>query len=80
MPTIAEQVTDILVEQLGIEPEDVKPAASLEDDLGADSIDAIEITMYFEETFDIEIPDEDVDRVKTVQDIITYIEGRVGKK
>lgn len=77
IPTIADKVTQILVEQLGIDEEEVTPEASIVDDLGADSLDTIEIVMACEEKFSIEIPDEDAAKAKCVRDIVTYVEDRL---
>jgi acyl carrier protein len=77
IPTINDKVTRILVEQLGIDDAEVTPEASIVDDLGADSLDTIEIVMACEEEFGIEIPDEDAEKVKRVQDIVAYVEGRL---
>jgi len=65
------------VEQLGVDESAVIPEASFLDDLGADSLDLVELTMAAEEAFDIEIPDEDVESIRTVQNAIDYLEGRV---
>jgi len=70
---IAEKVKQIIVEQLGVDEAEVTPSASFVDDLGADSLDTVELVMAFEEGFDIEIPDEDAEKIRTVQDSIDYI-------
>ena len=67
------KVKDIIVEQLGVDPEKVKPEASFIDDLGADSLDIVELVMTMEEEFDIEIPDEEAEKLKTVQDVQEYL-------
>ena len=67
------KVKDIIVEQLGVDPEKVKPEASFIDDLGADSLDIVELVMTMEEEFDIEIPDEDAEKLKTVHDVQEYL-------
>jgi acyl carrier protein len=67
------KVKDIIVEQLGVDPEKVKPEASFIDDLGADSLDIVELVMTMEEEFDIEIPDEDAEKLKTVNDVNDYL-------
>ena len=72
--TIEEKVKDIIVEQLGVTPEQVTPNASFIEDLGADSLDTVELVMAFEEAFDIEIPDEDAEKIRTVKDAVEYIE------
>ena len=69
-------MTKIIEEQLGVDPERIKPEASFIDDLGADSLDIVELVMAMEEEFDLEIPDEDAEKLKTVQDVTSYIEGK----
>ena len=71
---IEEKVKEIIVEQLGVKSSDVSANASFVDDLGADSLDTVELVMKFEEDFDIEIPDEDAEKIQTVQDAINYIQ------
>lgn len=71
--TMHPKVKDIIVEQLGVDPEKVKPEASFIDDLGADSLDIVELVMTMEEEFDIEIPDEDAEKLKTVNDVQDYL-------
>jgi acyl carrier protein len=73
-----EKVKKIIVEQLGVDEEEVTAKASFVDDLGADSLDTVELVMAFEEEFDIEIPDEDAEKITTVQDAVTYIDGNSG--
>ena len=75
MSNIEERVKKIIVEQLGVKEEDVKPAASFVDDLGADSLDTVELVMALEEEFDTEIPDEEAEKITTVQAAIDYIES-----
>jgi acyl carrier protein len=70
---VEERVKAIIVEQLGVEESDVIPAAKFIEDLGADSLDTVELVMAFEEEFDIEIPDEDAEKITTVGDAIQYI-------
>jgi acyl carrier protein len=70
------KVKDIIVEQLGVEPEKVKAEASFIDDLGADSLDIVELVMAMEEEFDLEIPDEDAEKLRTVGDVATYLEKK----
>jgi len=67
------KVKDIIVEQLGVNADEVVPAASFIDDLGADSLDTVELVMALEEEFGVEIPDEDAENIKTVQDAVDYI-------
>ena len=74
--SIEERVKKIIVEQLGVKEEDVKPEASCVEDLGADSLDTVELIMAFEEEFDVEIPDEDAQKIKTVKDVMEYIESK----
>ena len=78
---VEEKVKQIIVEQLGVDEAEVTPSASFVDDLGADSLDQVELIMAFEEAFDIEIPDENAEKIKTVQDAVDYVEknAKVGK-
>ena len=73
MSTIEERVKKIVIEQLGVKEEEVKPEASFVDDLGADSLDTVELVMALEEEFDIEIPDEEAEKITTVQSAIDYV-------
>jgi acyl carrier protein len=75
--SIEQRVKDIIVEQLGVEEDEVSPEASFIDDLGADSLDTVELVMAFEEEFNIEIPDEDAEGISTVQEAIDYIKTNV---
>jgi acyl carrier protein len=77
---IVEKVKQIIREQLGVEEDEITPAASFVDDLGADSLDTVELVMAIEEAFDIEIPDNDAEKMRTVQDLIDYIEKHSKKK
>lgn len=70
-----QKVREIVAEQLGVDVEEVTPEASFIDDLGADSLDTVELVMALEEAFEIEIPDEDAEQIKTVNDAIKYIES-----
>ena len=74
--TIAEKVKAIIVEQLGVEEEEVTVEASFVDNLGADSLDIVELVMALEEEFDIEITDEDAEKIRTVGEAIAYIQSR----
>jgi acyl carrier protein len=74
MPGIEDKVKQIIIEQLSVEDSEVTPKASFVDDLGADSLDRVEMIMAFEEAFDIEIPDDQAENIKTVQDAVEYIE------
>ncbi|WP_042525809.1 acyl carrier protein [Coxiella burnetii] len=73
MATVEERVKKIVVEQLGVKEEEVTNSASFVDDLGADSLDTVELVMAFEEEFETEIPDEDAEKITTVQQAIEYI-------
>ena len=70
------KIKDIIVEQLGVDPEKVKTEASFIDDLGADSLDIVELVMAMEEEFDLEIPDEDAEKLRTVGDVASYLEKK----
>ena len=75
--TVEEKVKEIIVEQLSVNAEEVVPEASFVDDLGADSLDLVELIMVMEEKFGQEIPDDDAAKLQTVQDAITYIKERI---
>ena len=75
---VESKIKTIIAEQLGVKPEEVTPNASFVDDLGADSLDTVELIMALEEEFNIEIPDEDAEKMKTVGDAIKYIEEKAG--
>ncbi len=75
MSDVTQKVKDIIIEQLGVNPEEVTEEASFIDDLGADSLDTVELVMALEEGFDIEVPDEDAEKLTTVGAAIKYIEG-----
>jgi acyl carrier protein len=74
--SVAEKVKQIIVEQLGVDESQVDPSASFVDDLGADSLDIVELVMAFEEAFDLDIPDEDAEKITTVKQAIDYIEAK----
>jgi acyl carrier protein len=74
--SIEDKVKEIIVEQLGVNPEQVTPNASFIEDLGADSLDTVELVMAFEEEFSVEVPDEDAEKLQTVGDVVRYIEER----
>ncbi len=74
-----EKVRDIVVEQLGVEADEVTIDSTFIDDLGADSLDIVELIMAFEEEFGIEIPDEAAEKIKTVQDVVNYIDQNQSK-
>lgn len=78
MSTVAEKVKDIIVEQLGVDADEVIADASFTDDLGADSLDIVELVMAFEEEFGIEIPDEDAEKIQRVKEAVSYIEQHSG--
>ena len=77
---VQEKITEIIVEQLGVKAEEVTAEASFVDDLGADSLDTVELVMALEEEFGIEIPDEDAEKIQTVGDAIKYIEEKAKPK
>jgi acyl carrier protein len=70
---VEQKVKDIIVQQLGVDPEKVKPEASFIEDLGADSLDTVELVMAFEEEFGVEIPDDEAEKIRTVGDAIKYL-------
>lgn len=76
MSTVFNKVKSIIVDQLSVEDEEVKMESTFVDDLGADSLDIVELVMAFEEEFDMEIPDEDAEKIKTVGDAVKYIEEK----
>ena len=78
MADVEAKVKELIAEQLNIDVEEVKPEASFIDDLGADSLDTVELIMAFEEEFEIEIPDEEAEKIKTVGDAIKHIQEMVG--
>ncbi|MBI1912798.1 MAG: acyl carrier protein [Deltaproteobacteria bacterium] len=79
MSSIENKVKKIIIDQLDVTEEEVTSQASFVDDLGADSLDTVEMVMAFEEEFSIEIPDEDAEKIKTVQDAVEYIQKKAGK-
>ena len=80
MSTVEQQVKKIVAEQLGVKEEEVTNDASFVDDLGADSLDTVELVMALEEEFETEIPDEDAEKITTVKDAVEYIENKTTKK
>ena len=76
--SVEAKVKDIIAKQLGVDVEKVTPGASFIDDLGADSLDTVELVMAFEESFNIEIPDEDAEKILKVQDAVKYIDAKSG--
>lgn len=77
---LEERVKKIIVEQLAVDAAEVTPQAQFVQDLGADSLDTVELVMALEEEFDVEIPDEDAEKIKTVGEAINYIKEKAGKK
>lgn len=75
MANVEERVIEIIADRLGVEKGDIVPEASFVDDLGADSLDLVELIMAMEEEFDIEIADEEAEKLKTVQDVLNYIKA-----
>ena len=75
MSSIEDRVTDIVVEQLGLERDKVLPESKFVDDLGADSLDTVELVMALEEEFEIEIPDEEAEKITTLKEAIAYVEA-----
>jgi acyl carrier protein len=74
--SIENRVKEIIIEQLGVDQKEVTPEASFINDLGADSLDTVELVMALEEEFDVEIPDEDAEKIITVSDVTNYIQGK----
>ncbi len=79
MASTAERVKDIIVKQLGVKPEEVTNDASFTDDLGADSLDLVEVVMALEEEFGEQIPDEEAEKIKTVGDAVNFIDSKITK-
>jgi len=77
---VEEKIKEIIAEQLGVKKEEIKPESSFIDDLGADSLDTVEVVMALEEEFGIEIPDEDAEKITTVGEAIKYIEEKIKNK
>lgn len=75
---VEEKVKEIIAKQLGVNPTEVTPEASFVEDLGADSLDTVELVMAFEEAFNIEIPDEDAEKIAKVKDAVAYIKNKMG--
>ncbi len=73
---IVDRIKGIIVDQLNVSPEEVTPEASFIEDLGADSLDIVELIMALEEEYDLEIPDEDAEKIQTVNDVTSYIQSR----
>ena len=77
LSTVLERVTKVIVDRLGVDESEVKTEASFREDLGADSLDVVELVMELEDEFDMEISDEDAEKISTVGDAISYIEGKI---
>lgn len=77
MSEVLDKVKEIIVDQLGVDEEEVKTNSSFVDDLGADSLDVVELVMALEEEFNVEIPDEDAERISTVSEAVVYIEEKL---
>jgi len=80
MASVEEKVKEIIVEQLGVDPAQVTPEASFVNDLGADSLDTVELVMALEEEFNLEIPDEEAEKITTVEQTIEYIKKNTSKE
>jgi len=78
--SLEERVREIIVEQLGVNPEQVTPEARFIEDLGADSLDTVELVMAFEEEFGVEVPDEDAEKLQTVGNVLEYISEKIEKE
>ena len=79
MKQLEEKVKDIIVEELGVERDKLTPGASFMEDLGADSLDTVELVMAFEKDFDIDIPDEEAEKLRTVGQAMQYLHDKMGK-
>ncbi|MBM7705378.1 acyl carrier protein [Chryseomicrobium aureum] len=79
MSTVLERVTKVIVDRLGVDESEVKMEASFREDLGADSLDVVELVMELEDEFDMEISDEEAENISTVGSAVTYIEGKLGE-
>ncbi|MEE9591570.1 MAG: acyl carrier protein [Thermodesulfobacteriota bacterium] len=77
--SVESKVRKIVIDQLGVSEEEITPEASFVDDLGADSLDTVEMVMAFEEEFGVEIPDEDAEKIRLVQDAVSYIDKKAKK-
>ena len=75
--SLMHRVAEIIVEQLGVSPEEISPEASFMADLGADSLDIVELVMAMEEEFDVEIPDDDAEKIQTIGDAISYLKSKL---
>ena len=79
MAELAQKVTELIIEKLGVEADDITPEASFTNDLGADSLDTVELIMEFEKEFEVTIPDEDAEQISTVGDAISYLTEKTSK-
>lgn len=79
MESVRDRIKRLITEQFGFQPGDIKEESTLKEDLGADSLDCVEFTMAVEEEFEIEIPDEDAEKLLTVQQVIDYVETKLKK-
>lgn len=77
--SLFEEIRDVVSEQLGVKPEKIEPQSSFIDDLGADSLDTVELVMAMEEKFNIEIPDEDAEKMQRISDVVRYIESKANQ-
>lgn len=77
--SLFEEIRDVVSDQLGVKPEEVKSESSFIDDLGADSLDTVELVMALEEKFNIEIPDEDAEKMQKIDDVVRYIESKTNQ-
>ena len=77
--SVEEKVIEIIAEKLNLSKDQIKPEASFVDDLGADSLDLVELVMAMEEAFGMEVPDEDAEKLRTVKDVIEYVKSKVGE-
>ena len=75
---VEERIRQLIVDQLGVSAEEIRPEVSFLDDLGADSLDIVELVMAMEEEFDVEIPDDDAEKIQTIGDAFAYIKEKVG--
>ncbi len=75
---LEDRISELIVDQLGVTKEEIVPEASFIDDLGADSLDIVELVMAMEEEFDIEIPDDDAEKIQTIGDAFSYVKERLG--
>lgn len=77
--SLEEKIIDIIAQKLNLSKDQIKPDAAFTEDLGADSLDLVELVMAMEETFNMEVPDEDAEKLRTVKDVIEYVKAKVGE-